>query len=122
MEELLRPVYREWASRCNTRGILLIEKTTGHVTVTDTFDGVLLVIVDLQSEPLFLKHYSINGEKAALYVVNEQKLNEWFVLGSHRKAIDWVFNGKIIFDRNDYVWQLRQRLKQFPPTERRLKM
>ncbi|ABO65874.1 MULTISPECIES: nucleotidyltransferase-like protein [Geobacillus] len=122
MEELLRPIYQEWASRCNTLGILLIEKNEGHETVTDTFDALLLVIVDLQSEPLFLKHYSINGEKAALYAVNEQKLNEWFVLGSHRKAVDWVFNGKIVFDRNDYVWQLRQRLEQFPPRERQLKM
>ncbi|QIZ66650.1 nucleotidyltransferase-like protein [Geobacillus subterraneus] len=122
MEELLRPIYQEWASRCNTRGILLIEKTAGHATVTDTFDVVLLVIVDSQSEPLYLKHYSVSGEKAAHYAVNERKLNEWFVLGSHRKAIDWVFNGKIVFDRNDYVWQLRQRLEQFPPKERRLKM
>ena len=54
MEELLRPIYQEWASRCNTLGILLIEKNEGHETVTDTFDALLLVIVDLQSEPLFL--------------------------------------------------------------------
>lgn len=100
----------------------MIEKAVCHTAVTDTFDAVLLVIVDSQSEPVFLKHYSLDSEKAALYVVNEQKLNEWLILGSPRKAIDWVFNGKVIFDRSDYIRQLRRRLEQFPPRQRQLKM
>ncbi len=122
MEQFLRPICQEWTNRSDTHGILMIEKAVCHTAVTDTFDAVLLVIVDSQSEPVCLKHYSFGAEKAALYVVNEQKLNEWLVLGAPRKAIDWVFNGKVIFDRNDYIWQLRQRLEQFPPRERQRKM
>ena len=122
MKELLHPICHEWANRCNTHGILMIEKTAFHAATTDTFDVVLLVIVDPQSEPMLLRKYSLNEKKAVLYAVSERQLNEWLVLGSHRKAVDWVFNGTVVFDRNGYVQQLRQRLEQFPPKERRLKM
>jgi len=122
MEDLIRPIYQERASHRNTLGILMIEKKFNNSAITDTFDVVLLVIVKEADCPVFSKHYTAKGQKAALYVVSEEKLNEWLLLGSNRKVIDWVFNGKVLFDRNEYVQQLRNRMLEFPEEARRLKM
>ena len=122
MEDLIRPIYQQWASRRNTLGILLIEKKANKSAVTDTFHFVLLVVVADMNPPIFMKHYASGKEKAALYVVDETKLNEWLLLGNHRKAIDWIFNGKILFDRNEYIHQLRNRMTEFPKEIRQLKM
>ncbi|ANB59384.1 nucleotidyltransferase-like protein [Anoxybacteroides amylolyticum] len=122
MEDLIRPIYQERASHRNTLGILLIEKKLNNSAITDTFDVVLLVIVKDVDSPVFSKHYTTKGQKAALHVVSEEKLNEWLLFGSNRKVIDWVLNGKVLFDRNEYVRQLRNRMLEFPEEARRLKM
>ncbi len=121
MEDLIRPIYQEWASHRNTLGILMIEKKANNSAVTDTFHIVLLVVTTNMAPPIFVKHYVSGEEKAALYVVDETKLNEWLLLGSHRKIIDWIFNGKILFDRNDYIYQLRNRMKEFPGRDAAIK-
>ncbi|ANB57349.1 nucleotidyltransferase-like family protein [Anoxybacillus sp. B7M1] len=122
MEKLIRPIYQERASQRNTLGILMIEKKFNHSASTDTFDVILLVIAKDTDYPFFIKHYSYEYQKAALYIVNEQKLNEWLLLGTNRKVIDWVLNGKVLFDRNEYIEGLRRQLLEFPEQERQLKM
>lgn len=122
MEDLIRPIYQERASHRNTLGILLIEKKFNNSAITDTFDVVLLVIAKDGDSPVLSKHYTANEQKAALYVVSEEKLNEWLLFGSNRKVIDWVLNGKVLFDRNEYVRQLRSRMLEFPEEARQLKM
>ena len=122
MEDLIRPIYQEWASHRNTLGILMIEKKGNNSAATDTFHIVLLVVTTDMTPPIFMKHYVSGEEKAALYAIDETKLNEWILFGSHRKVIDWIFNGKILFDRNDYIYQLRHRMKEFPEETRQLKM
>ena len=55
-------------------------------------------------------------------MVNETKLKEWLTNGSNRKVFDWLFNGKILFDRNDYMCNLIKELKDFPFRERKLRI
>jgi hypothetical protein len=122
MEDLLRPIYQERASHRDTLGILLVEKKLNNSAITDTFDLVLFVIVKEAERPVFIKHYISREQKAALHVVDEKKLNEWLLLGSNRKVIDWMLNGKVLFDRNEYVYKLRNKLLEFPQERRQLKM
>ncbi|MBA2876546.1 nucleotidyltransferase-like protein [Thermaerobacillus caldiproteolyticus] len=122
MEDLLRPIYQERASHRNTLGILMVEKKINNSAITDTFDIILLVIGKEIPDSVFMKHYMSKEQKAALYIVDEKQLNEWLLLGSNRKVIDWVLNGKVLFDRNEYVQQLRNRMMEFPQETRQLKM
>jgi hypothetical protein len=122
MEDLLRPIYQERASHKNTLGILMIEKVAQHSPVTDTFDVVLFVIVQNAEHPISIKHYAFSDQKAALHVVDEQKVREWILFGSNRKVIEWLLNGRILFDRNEYISNLRKELLEFPAENRKLKM
>lgn len=122
MEDILRPLYQERASQANTLGILSIEKKQNSLPVTDTFDTVLLVIARDADKPVHIKHYSYNDKKAALYVVKEEQLKEWILLGSNRKVIEWLVEGKILFDRNEYLQGLRTELHDFPFYGRKIKI
>ncbi|MEK4149366.1 nucleotidyltransferase-like protein [Robertmurraya sp. FSL W8-0741] len=122
MEDILRPIYQERASDPNTLGVLTIEKIQYSIPTTDTFDTILLMIVKEADQPIFVKHYSYEGKKAALYIVTEKKLNNWILLGSNKRIFDWLYNGKIVFDRNEYVAKLKEEMKEFPFYGRKIKM
>jgi hypothetical protein len=122
MEHILRPIYQERASQANTLGIIMYKKRENPSPITDTFDTVLLIIVKESEQPLHVKHYSYEDKKASLNIVTETQLNEWLLLGSNRKIVEWIYNGKILFDRNDYVHNLKLELREFPFKGRKIKI
>ncbi|MDZ5474532.1 nucleotidyltransferase-like protein [Bacillus sp. 31A1R] len=122
MEAILRPIYQERASQPNTLGVIIIEKIQKSIPTTDTFDAVLLIIVNEGEQSVFVKHYSYEQKKAALHIVTEEKLNEWLLLGTNKKIFDWLYNGKVLFDRNEYIENLKTELRDFPFYGRKIKM
>ncbi|TFE01258.1 nucleotidyltransferase-like protein [Jeotgalibacillus sp. R-1-5s-1] len=122
MEDILRPIYQERASQPNTLGIVIMEKREKQSPITDTFDTILLIVVKEAEHPVFIKHYTYEDRKAAMHLVTEKQLNEWLLLGSNRKMVEWLLTGKIVFDRNEYIDNLRTELKDFPFYGRKIKM
>ena len=120
MEDILRPIYQERASLKSTLGILLIGKKEHHSPITDTFDYILFVITNDAEEAVFVKHYTYRDKKAALHIVKEDQLKEWLLLGNNRKVVDWIYNGKILFDRNEHLAQLKTEIREFPFYGRKL--
>ncbi|QDP39431.1 nucleotidyltransferase-like protein [Radiobacillus deserti] len=122
MEDLLRPIYQKRASQANTLGVLLIEKNKPVSPVTDNFDVILLVIVQDPEQKWFVKHYEFDGKTAAMHVVDEDLLKEWIQTSTYRNAVEWIMSGVTVFDRNEYVANLKEELSQFPHEQRELKM
>ncbi|MGM7724171.1 nucleotidyltransferase-like protein [uncultured Metabacillus sp.] len=122
MENILRPIYQERASHSNTLAIIMIEKRNQTSPLTDNLDVALLVIIKDSDHSLFVKHYEYEDKKASLTVMSEDELNEAILLGTNRRIVDWVLNGKILFDRNEYIIGLIERLRTFPFSERKLKI
>ena len=122
MEDILRPIYQERASQSNTLGVLLVEKKHKSSHITDSFDVILLIIVKEADKPLFIKHYTYDDKKAAMHIVLESQLQEWLLLGTNRKIFEWIHEAKILFDRNEYVLNLKTELRDFPFNGRKIKM
>jgi hypothetical protein len=122
MKDILRPIYQERASQSNTLGVLMVEKRQKASHTTDTFDVILLVIVKEADQPLLIKHYTYNDQKAAMHIVTEANLKEWLLLGTNRKIFEWIQNAKVLFDRNEYVTNLKTELREFPFYGRKVKM
>ena len=121
MEQVLRPIYQERASQPNTLGVILIHKREEQSNVTDTFDTVLLIIVKEAEKPIFTKHYLYEGNKVALHTVTEKLLRKWLLIGSNKKVVDWIFFGKVLFDRNEFLYKLKIELQEFPFNGRKIK-
>ncbi|AXI08425.1 hypothetical protein CUC15_05530 [Oceanobacillus zhaokaii] len=121
MENFLRPIYQERASNQNTKGITMIEKTTQHSTLTDSFDIIMLIIVTDVDQAWQVKHYEFEGKTAALHTVREDMLMNWIDTSGYRAAVEWIIEGQIVFDRNEYMSNLRNQLREFPNTKRDLR-
>lgn len=122
MEQLLRSIYQERASDPDTLGVILIERREKGDPITDTFDAILLIITAANDVPIATKHYTDGQEKAAMHTISEEQLKKWLVLGSKRKVVDWLFYGKVYFDRNEFVEKLRKGMQEYPFFGRQMKM
>ncbi|CEG25941.1 nucleotidyltransferase-like protein [Bacillus sp. B-jedd] len=122
MEDILRPIYQERASQANTLGVLVVEKKEKNSPATDFFDAILLVIVNDADEPITIKHYSYGTRKAALHTITESTLQEWMLLGTNKKIFEWLYSGKVVFDRNEYFKKLLIEFRDFPFYGRKIKM
>ena len=122
MENMLRSIYQERASQSSTLGILLIEKRDNVATITNTFDEIILIFSNEKDLEFNVKHYKYDNKKAALYVVSTNKLEDWLMNGTNKKVYDWLFYGKVLFDRNDFLANLIRELRDFPFHERKLKI
>lgn len=122
MEDILRSIYQERASHPNTIGVVVVEKRQKAIAATDTFDVILLIIVKENNDPVFVKHYSYEDKKAAMHIVTEKQINDWLLVGNNKKIFDWLYNGKIVFDRNEQIANLKHELREFPFFGRKIKM
>lgn len=123
MEDLLRPLYQERTSQQNTLGVLAVQKNEQNKAFTENFDSILLIIVKEAEDAVFIKHYvDRNEETASMYIVTEAQLKEWLLLGTNRKVIEWLYYGRILFDRNEYVQELKMEIRDFPFYGRKIKM
>ena len=122
MEQVLRPIYQERASFPETLGVILVEKRGKGDPITDTFDSILLIITADEEIPIFTKHYTDGNEKAAMHIISEKQLRKWLLQGSKRKVVDWLFHGKVYFDRNEFVERLKTEFQEYPFHGRNIKM
>ena len=121
MEHILRPIYQERASQPETLGVIVVNKREDAMNITDTFDTVLLIIVKEAEQPIFSKHYMYGDSKMVMHIITEERLRKWIFIGSHKRLVDWIFHGKVVFDRNEFLFHLRSELQEFPFYGRKLK-
>ena len=121
VEHILRPIYQERASLPDTLGVILINKREDATNITDTFDYVLLIIVKDADQAIFTKHYMYEDKKMVMHIVTEQRLKKWMFIGSNKRLVDWIFSGKVMFDRNEFLYKLRSELQEFPFFGRKIK-
>lgn len=122
MEDLLRPIYQERASEPNTLGIIAVTKKELDIPITNNFDTVLLLVVQEQSENVFVKQYQVGQEKAIMYSISIDTMVDSLTYSTNKKVFEWIHYGKIIFDRNETLTALKERFLEYPKDRRELKM
>ncbi|QKS70636.1 hypothetical protein FLK61_28235 [Paenalkalicoccus suaedae] len=121
MDDFIRQLYQDRAYDATTQAVISVERRNKEDSSTDYFDGVLLVIID--GHKLWeVKHYEHEGSILAMHIVNKEQIQEWLLHSSNRRVIEWMINGKVLFDRNEYMKELRYKLTEFPQEERKKKI
>lgn len=106
MEQATRTIYSEYAAYRETQGIIAVEKRQPRDSLTDQFDTLLVVITRDPEVEWTIKHYRLNTLKVSLHLVHEDVLSRWILLNANRRAIHWIAEGTIVFERNDYLVDL----------------
>lgn len=122
MDNLLRQLYQDRTSDEHTLGIISVEKRDKQDANTDYFDGILLVLVSEDKPNWEIKHYAYNGYQVAMHLVNTSQIEDWLLNSSNRRIVDWLMNGKVIFDRNEFTKNFRQQMIEFPKEERQTRI
>ena len=122
MEDNLLPLYKERENHPHTLGIILVEKNPHAISFTENFDVILLIIVKEQKRSHYIEHYVYHHKKVALHIIKESQLHKWMLLGSNRKVIEWIDDGKILFEQNQYMNNFKKEMRNFPFYGRKLKM
>ncbi|GAE37647.1 nucleotidyltransferase-like protein [Halalkalibacter akibai] len=122
MDTLLRHLYIDQASEENTLAILLIDKEQSPLSITDGFDVVILLINNVQDITWEVKHYKVGERRVSFHFLSQAMMHQTLIVGNHRRLVDWLVNGKIVFDRNEYLKGVKERIESFPPGDRSKKM
>jgi len=122
MEYATRTIYSEYAALKTTLGIIEVKKKRPRDPLTDQSDR-LLIVIEAKDDPFWtVKHYQIGQEKIVLHVVSDSMMDRWIVLNENRRAIHWIEDGMVLFERNEFLLELRQRLRNFSNEEQRLQL
>ncbi|MFC0471287.1 nucleotidyltransferase-like protein [Halalkalibacter kiskunsagensis] len=122
MDVLLRQLYQDRASEKETLAILIIEKDLLPLSVTDGFDVVIVLINHNQDISWEVKHYQLGERRVSFHSLSQAMMHQTLIVGNHRRLVDWLVNGKIVFDRNEFLKDVKERIESFPPGDRSKKM
>lgn len=122
MDQYIKILSEKWANKDITRGIMLIENRNLHTPHTDIFDRALLIFIKNPKRTWFVESYQYEKEKVSVYIITTLQLEEWVLNGVNKKIFTWLFNGEILYDRNNYLQQYIQELADFPFHERKVKL
>jgi hypothetical protein len=111
MEDVLRPLFEQCASKSTTLGIIMAEKEDRLLTAPDMFDVMVIVVEIWQDQQETVRHLSYREKKIAFYIVNDKQLQEWVLAGSQPKLISMLLEGEILFDRNRFMETLQEELR-----------
>ncbi|WP_214762872.1 nucleotidyltransferase-like protein [Exiguobacterium sp. s146] len=122
MEYATRTIYSEYAALKTTLGIIEVKKKRPRDPLTDQSDR-LLIVIEAKEEPFWtVKHYQIGQEKIILHLVSDSMMDRWILMNENRRAIHWIEDGMVLFERNTFLLDLRQRLRNFSNDEQRLQL
>ncbi|SDN70923.1 nucleotidyltransferase-like protein [Alkalicoccus daliensis] len=122
MDEFMRELYQDRTGDPDTLAVIVVKKSALEDAATDYFDGILLVIKNERSKNWEIKHYEYKDQKAAMHIVNTTQIQQWLSQSTNRRAVNWLMNGKVIFDRNEYMKNFKERLIHFPENERQIRI
>lgn len=118
----LRSLYQEYTSHQDTLSVVQVDKKNNQSPETDGFDCILLIVKRDNEKMWQVKHYQIADKTIALHIVSHQQLIDWIEFSTYRRIIQWVNEGKVLFDRNEYLSTFKQELDRFPIEQRELKL
>ncbi|MCM2676748.1 nucleotidyltransferase-like protein [Alkalicoccobacillus plakortidis] len=121
MDMLLRQLYQDQASKEHTCAILVLKKDDSSFLSTDGFDAIILLISDDVTD-WYSKHYEAMGKRIAFHTMSQGMMHHSLITGNQRRLIDWLVNGKIVYDRNEFMQDVKVRIDSFPPGDRSKKL
>ncbi|KMK74921.1 nucleotidyltransferase-like protein [Alkalihalobacillus pseudalcaliphilus] len=122
VEIMLRQLYQDLASERDTCAILLLENTENRSFITDGFDAIILIIKEYPEKEWDIKHYNLAEKKVALHILDKELMHYSLIVGNNRRLVGWIVNGKIVYDRNEFLADVKERIAIFPPGDRAKKM
>ncbi|MED0673446.1 nucleotidyltransferase-like protein [Aneurinibacillus aneurinilyticus] len=94
--------------------VIHIKPTNGQSALIDGFDELYLVIVKEESEKLKIRNVLHNSLNIQIRWVNQLYFTHIIENRFHRRFVQWTLQGAVLYDRNNYIKQVRDRFFTYP--------
>ncbi|WP_025719069.1 nucleotidyltransferase-like protein [Paenibacillus sp. 1-18] len=84
-----------------------------HGAMLYDFDELILIIGEGQPPARFIQHLLIDGLRCQVLHVSLACLKGWIIAGEYANVIDYLLEGRIVWERDDRVRLLRQEIVEF---------
>jgi len=108
--------------RAGLVGLMAIDNPYPYNPLIDGLDLLLLAVMDKEDPDRCVEHAGYRGKRVQIRSVVPSVLEQWIAGNENRNIIPWLVRGEILFDREQYLAQIRQRLLAFPEGLRKQKM
>ncbi|WP_231687035.1 nucleotidyltransferase-like protein [Bacillus sp. JCM 19034] len=122
INQSLRQLYQKYASQDGTLAIIVVEKANVPLTITDGFDVIILLVKSDANHSWDIQHYMLENKTISFHSLTIEKVYHSLLLGNHRRLIDWIVNGEIVFDRNECLRKIKERIDTLPEGDRQKKL
>ncbi len=88
----------------------------------DGLDLLFLAVMEQDDPDRRVEHVHTAGKRVQLRSVTPEALEQWIAGIDNRSIIPWLVRGEILFDREQYLERIKQRLTEFPEELRKQKL
>lgn len=121
LERLLNYIYEEKEKDENTLGILFVKKEVDTKKNSNEFGAVIVVVTEGETHQV-VKHFDVNGQTVEMHAINKGEISRVLITGNNRRLVDWLLNGTVVFEKNEYITHLKRKIVEFPINDRKYKM
>lgn len=122
MNDILQSIYKKDVNNEHTLGILLIDKQNFNRTHFNINDTIVIVILNMNEKFIHTEQYQIEDNKIILHRISIDQLREWLLLGADRKVLEWLYIGRVIFQQNHFIDELKKELNVYPMYDRKVRI
>lgn len=93
-----------------------------HEITQEEYRLLMIILKEYTEQSVITKHIQYNNQLIKIQFIPENILMEWLFVGTDTNILENLLEGKIVFDSNVYIYELKNSLKDFPLAYRELKM
>lgn len=108
--------------RAGLIGLMAIDNPYRFNPLIDGLDLLLLAVTEQDDPSHSVEHVAFDGKRVQIRSVTPIVLEQAIAGIDNRSIIPWLVRGEILFDREHYLNQLKQRLSDFPEQLRQQKL
>lgn len=102
--------------------LLLVTNPFSYQSQTDGMDRLALLVVSKVKPGMASEHLMWEDTRVQVLRVTPETLESWVVSGESRKVVDWLVQGDIVIDQDNYLADLSNRLLDWSPLLREQKL
>lgn len=103
-------------------GLLWVTNPFSHQPRLDGLDRLALVVKEGETRNRAIEHRLWNDSRVQVRRITREQMESWIVGSSNRGSAYWLIQGEIMFDRDGYLANLRDRLINWSPLFREQKL
>jgi hypothetical protein len=114
MDTLSAKLVSKYSEHLHVIGVVAFHNETPFLTLTDSFDLLILIVTNQISKSNTISHYIKDGYRIQERWLHIEYFEKLILRSDNRNITHWILQGEILLDRDTYLEGYRHKLFEFP--------